>query len=152
MPDDESGAAQAVAYLACPISHDDDETADRCIRRRFGLLLDDRAELVGLVRSAGAIEDGQHELTGAPLLRRDDVFGSKDWFVLDGDAVWYVQERAGIGYPRNVIVGDSRLPGWCVPAERAAGSLLAMVAAARALKSECHARGLAWQEVARRRP
>jgi hypothetical protein len=80
-----------------------------------------------------------------------DVFGSRDWFVLDGDGVWYIQERGGIGYPRNVVVGSHTYSGWRVPAERAVGALRAMVAAAQALKAECRARGLGWQEVARRR-
>ena len=135
-------------YLRCPIPHGKADRWAACIRRRVGLLLSERGDLIEIVRETGTVADLETTIDGPPLLRRRDVFGARDWFVIDGDDVWYLSEHAGIGYPRHVRYGDRLLAGWRIERSFVGDGLLALVQAARFLKAQCAAHHLPWEQAA----
>ena len=72
------------------------------------------------VRARGERPDGPIGLAGEPLCGEPDIYGGGNWFVIQPDAIWWVQNNGhdGDDWSRNNIrTGGAGAIGWRIPTD-----------------------------------
>jgi len=79
------------------------------------------------IQEQGVRPEGDNEVTGTRLFDTQNLYGSGDWFVVDGGRVWYCQNNGmdGDDWSRNnVRTGGAGAIGWYIDDEQVAQELL----------------------------
>ena len=72
-------------------------------------------EIKTIMQTDGEHPDGEHSPDGERLHDTQDIYGGGDWFILDGDEIWYVRNNGRDGdnwSANNVRTGGAGAIGW----------------------------------------
>jgi hypothetical protein len=73
------------------------------------------SEIKTIIQTDGERPDGEHSPDGERLHDTQNIYGGGDWFVLDGDEIWYVRNNGHDGDNwelNNVRTGGAGAIGW----------------------------------------